>query len=335
MSVREAFAAQGQACDNLGSPFMGRLMPLIGERLSSGSPVADRVLSWPGDTTSNGQNVPLRLAGALHALRIGGLALTEVYPPCDVDDGALWQAVEAALTNHEDRIMRWLDSPPQTNEVRRSAAIASALSVLSGRYELPVELLELGCSAGLNLRFDHFRIAAGETVFGPEDAAVRISPDWTGPSPAPKQLPIIARRGVDLSPIDPAMEAGRLRLLAYLWPDQPDRMAMTDAAIGVAREIPAAISAGDAAEWIERALAEPAPDRLRVVYHTVAWQYFPQATKDRAEAAMRATRSPLARFSMEADGGRGAALTLTQYPNGEREVLGRADFHGRWIDWQG
>ncbi|MEM7710731.1 MAG: DUF2332 domain-containing protein, partial [Pseudomonadota bacterium] len=36
----------------------------------------------------------------------------------------------------------------------------------------------------------------------------------------------------------------------------------------------------------------------------------------------------------EADGGRGAAVTLTTWPSGEVRDAARADFHGRWIDWR-
>jgi hypothetical protein len=45
--------------------------------------------------------------------------------------------------------------------------------------------------------------------------------------------------------------------------------------------------------------------------------------------------APIARLSMEVDDSTpGAALTLTLWPGGEIIPLGRADFHGRWIDWQ-
>jgi len=109
---------------------------------------------------------------------------------------------------------------------------------------------------------------------------------------------------------------------------------MTEAAITIARQVPAEISSGDAGAWAESVLAEPSPGRTRVLFHTVAWQYFPETTKVCALAAMEATSSPLVRFAMEADGGRGARLTLTHYPSGEVQELGRADFHGRWVDWQ-
>ena len=333
MKVREAFVQQGEACVALGSPFMGRLMPLLAERLRPRNAVAERVLEWEGDPTHRGDSVPLRLAGALHALKLDGLALVEVYPPNEVDDDRLWDAVEEALVTRNDRLLDWLKSPPQTNEVRRAAALLPALAHIHARYEQPVELLELGASAGLNLRADQFRMELPGASFGPATSPLLLAPEWTGPVPSGDLPPVVARRGVDLSPIDPLHPKGRLRLLAYIWPDQPDRAARTEAAIQIAQHLPVTVDRGDAAVWVEAALSEPAPDRLRVLFHTVAWQYFPQATRDRALAAMAACPSPLVRISMEADGGKGAALTLTHFPTGTRESLGRVDFHGRWVSW--
>jgi len=162
---------------------------------------------------------------------------------------------------------------------------------------------------------------------------VHIAPEWRDGEPDWANVSIVARRGVDLSPIDPVTSDGRLKLLAYLWPDQSERITRTKAAIQIASEVPAEISGGDAGVWTEEALSAPASDRTRFLYHTVAWQYFPEATKTRALAAMEAHNGPLVRFSMETDGGRGARLTLTHYPSGEVQQLGRADFHGRWVEW--
>ena len=200
--VRDAFAVQARACTSLGSPFMGQLMALIADRLNPGTPVADRVLNWTGDPSPHGDSVPLRLAGALHALRIDGLALEEVYPPAQVDDDALWSAVSQAMETHSDRVLAWLDHAPQTNEVRRASAILPALAVIQQRYDMPVELLELGTSGGLNLRADRFRLDIPGASLGPSDARVVLAPDWHGPTP-PSVLPKIrSRAGVDLSPID-------------------------------------------------------------------------------------------------------------------------------------
>ena len=97
--------------------------------------------------------------------------------------------------------------------------------------------------------------------------------------------------------------------------------------------MPADISSGDAGAWTEQVLSSPAPGRTRVLYHTVAWQYFPEDTKVRILTSMKAHVGPLVHFSMETDGGRGARLTLTHYPSGEVQELGRCDFHGRWVAW--
>lgn len=312
---------------------MARLMALFAERLQPGSPVTDRLFDWPGNPATDADNAPLRLAGALHALRLTGQALAPVYPPVAPGDDDLWSAVSDALTRHSDAILPWLDSPPQTNEVRRAAAILPALALLRQQSGLPVELLELGTSGGLNLRADRFRLVLPGGSLGPVDAPVVLTPDWTGPMP-PTRLPeVIRRAGVDLSPVDPLTDEGELRLLSYLWADQPDRISRTRAAISLARQWPAEIDAGDAGAWLERQLSEPAHDRLRVVFHTVAWQYFPSETRQRAQAAMDNATSPLARISMENDGGTGAAVTLTTEGNPRPREIARADFHGRWIDW--
>ena len=336
--VRRAFREQGKACSDLGSPFMERLMRLIADRLEPGHPVADHVLGWAGDVSSSAQSVPLRLAGALHALKRAGCSgLEATYPPAEVSDEVLWNAVDVALRTRAAEVLAFLDNPPQTNEVRRSAALIPALHLLVARFGLPIRLSELGCSAGLNLRADHFLLKASGVSYGPPGAAVRLGPNWSGNAPPPSDLQVCARAGVDLKPVDPDRDVDRL--FAYLWPDQPERLALTAAAIETAKAHPAEISASDAADWLEKALAEPREGTAHVVFHTVAWQYFPTEAQARGEAALaeagrQATEAaPLARFAMEADGGRGAGVTLQIWPGGDTLALGRADFHGRWIDW--
>ena len=336
-TIHEAFTMQARACADLDSPFMERLMTLFAQRLTPGTPVADRLLDWPGDTSFRGDSVPLRLAGALHALRIEEVALADVYPPHAPSDDALWTAVSAAMAAHAPRLLAWLERAPQTNEVRRAAAILPVLAGLQARLRLPVRLLELGCSGGLNLRMEAFRADLGGRVLGDPASDVALTPEWSGPAPDGDVPQIIARAGVDLAPVETTSMEGRLRLLAYLWPDQPERIARTDAAIRIARERPATMDRADAGAWLDAVLARPAEGALTVVYHTVAWQYFPPASQARAEGAMAraARKGPLARIGMEGDGGRGASVTLTTWPSGRAHEVARADFHGRWIEWKG
>ncbi len=334
MSVAEAFRVQSVACTALGSPFMGRLMALCANRLTGDTKVGQHMLDWPGDPSPSADSLPLRLAGALHALKLEGQALTTVYPPHEAPDDVLWDEIESTFETHETHILAWLTSAPQTNEIRRSSVLLAALAETHARYPgKNVDLFELGASAGLNLAFDRYRLEAPGLALGPKDAAVVLNPDWSGPLP-PKALPnVTARQGTDLNPLDPTNPEHRLRLLAYLWPDQPHRQRLTDAAIDEVTRTPHRIDRMDAGDWLTAQLATPS-DHLRVVFHTVAWQYFPQATAQKATQAMQSASSPLVQIGLEADGkGDGGAVALTHWPEGRTEMLGRADFHGRWINW--
>lgn len=332
IAVRQAFRDQAAACATLGSPLMQRLMSGLAVALRPGDPVSDRVLGWQGDPSSRGDSVPLRLAGGLHALILTGQApdLATLYR---TDADPTGTAI-ATIHRHPAFLLDWLALPPQTNEVRRSAPLIAAAHWLTARFGLPLVLSELGASSGLNLLFDRYALTVHGRTYGPTDPALALTPDWTGPLPPLATPAILDRRGTDLNPLDPVRD--RLRLLAYLWPDQPDRIARTQAALDLAASLRAPLDRADAADWLERRLATPRNGALHLVFHTVAWQYFPQDTQARAVAAMTAAgrHSPVVRLAMETDHQTpGAALSLTLWPGGETIPMGRADFHGRWVDW--
>ncbi|MBU2956618.1 DUF2332 family protein [Paracoccus sp. 1_MG-2023] len=323
-TVREAFRDQARACRDLGSPMTADICDLLADALQDG-PVADRMLDWPGDPSSRGHSVPLRLCGALHALVLTGrdAALADAYAARRVDADLLL----AAIDGHRDFVLDWLDSPPQTNEVARSAALIGAARFLSGHCDMPLSLLELGTSAGLNLNFDRYHLFEGDGVV--------LTPEWRGDVPQ-GSFAVADRRGVDLNPL--SAEHDGLRLMAYCWADQDARLERLRAALALARTHPPMVEAGDAGAWLRDRLALPEPGRLRLVFHTVAAQYFPPQTLDMvADTLARSpadAASPLAHFGMEADGGHGAALSLTLRDGDTRRwSLGRADFHGRWIEW--
>ena len=328
---------QAAACDALGSPFTARLMRLLDGAIPPG-PLRERIAAWPGDVSNRGDSVPLRLAGGLHALARAGDPLASAYPPNEADDDTLRAALSDTMARESGALLRALDNPPQTNEVRRAACLIAAAHLLTARHGLPLVLSELGASAGLNLLFDRFALATPNGPRGPADPILTLTPEWRGGTVPPDAPPTIrSRAGVDRAPIDVCDPAQRERLISYLWPDQPFRIAMTEAAIAAG---PPGLDRGDAVDWLERRLARPRPDALHLVYHTVFWQYLPPHARLRAGellgiAGSRATAdAPLARLGMEGDGGRGAAVTLTTWPGGRTETLGRLCFHGRWIDWR-
>ena len=335
-AVRDAFAYQSKSCASLGSPFMEQLMRLCGDRDWPAGAVRDRIFGWPGELGPRGQSVPLRLAGGLHALRLqGNQVLDAVYPPARASNDALWDAVAEVLVTEEPFLTDWLDSAPQTNEVRRSGPLIALGHWLTNRFGLPIRTSELGASGGLNLHWDAYGLEVGGQTFGAADPALILRPDWTGPLP-PRTAPrVVERAGVDLNPLDPAVDA--LRLQAFLWPDQPDRLRLTRAAIAATTT---RIDKGDAVDWLASRLTHR-PGTLHLIYTTVAWQYFPADKQDDGTAMIEAAGAsatndtPLAWFGMENDGEmKGAALTLRLWPGDLVLDMGRADFHGRWIDWR-
>lgn len=340
MSLPRALGEQAVACRALGSAFTAHVLECLIDVLRPGPPLHERLLNWPGDLGPRGHSVPLRLAGTLHGLVLAGNApeLAALYPPHPSPAHmTLRQALEQALDVHAAQIGRWLDTPPQTNEVGRSAILIASGHWLSAHYGLPLMLSELGASAGLNLMWDHYALAIGPRHFGPDRPALTLSPDWQGPLPPQTHPQIRNRQGVDLAPINPQDPTQALRLQAYVWPDQPERLARLRAAISMAD---APVARADAADWLEDRLAIPHDGTLHLIYHTIAWQYFPPAVQARAQALIeaagaRATPSaPLAWLGMEADQSPdGAALNLRLWPGHHKITLGRADFHGRWVRW--
>lgn len=328
-AVRAAFHDQARSCRQLGSPLTARICDSLADVLAPDQGLtARRVLNWPGDPSSRADSVPLRLCGGLHALVLTGAAadLARAYAAGDVNPDLL----VATLRDHDATLEVWLDSPPQTNEVARSAALIAAARFLSDLCPLPLRLLELGASAGLNLNFDRYHLGAASH-------GVALTPDWRGTVPQ-GNLRVSSRRGVDLNPLDPDRDA--LRLMAYCWADQSARLSRLRGALQIARADPPQVDRGDAGEWLGVQLRDPVPGVLTMVFHTVAAQYFPAATTAACAdamacaAAQASPQAPLAHVEMEADGGEGAALRLAFWSGSARRwSLGRADFHGRWITW--
>ena len=87
----EALRSQGRGCAALGSPFMGRLMPLLADHWPTGGVMDAICAGFDGDLGSSGHSLPLRMAGGLHALVLTGqdAALAAVYPPAQPSDDAL------------------------------------------------------------------------------------------------------------------------------------------------------------------------------------------------------------------------------------------------------
>jgi hypothetical protein len=341
-AVRAAFRYQAEACRTMGSPFTALVSSLVAERIDRSGAVGCRLLDWPGDPSADA--LPLRLAGALHALALTGAdaGVVAAWPPNTVDREAIWRAMTGAFVRHEARILATLESPPQTNETARSGLLLPALLVVARETGLPLSLFEIGSSAGLNLSPDKFAYAYGDARHG-GPSGVTLAPSLRGAVPdLSGTLAIARRRGIDQAPVEIADTAARTRLLSYVWPDQSERLARCRAAIEIALDGGVRVERADAAEAVEALLANPVSGVATVVFHTIVWQYLAEPTKARvasalADAGTRATAAaPLAWLRFEGvgpSGGPPAQVRLTLWPEGRTRILAEGDFHGRWLDW--
>jgi hypothetical protein len=281
---------QGQACARLGSPMYGEVLDRVAADVEAGGVFA-MILS--GHENDPGRlALPLRLLGGMHRLVLDGRASTlrRWYPSTGGhwEAEAAWPDIALVAADHADRLRAALDQPPQTNEVGRSAALIGGLLILAHRFGLPIRLFEIGCSAGLNLRADHYRYRYPGGQWGPGDSPVTIEDAWRGRLPPMADLRIVERHGYDIAPLDATSRDGELTLLSYVWPDMTARLDRLRGAISIARSVAAPLHRCNAAEAV--AGLRVAEGTLTVLWHSITWQYLSASE----EAAVRAGIDALA-----------------------------------------
>jgi hypothetical protein len=276
--------------------------------------------------------VALRLMGAVHRLVLRGDApeLAAHYPSTGGRPGDAWPAFVDVLRDHREELRRLVDNPVQTNEPGRCVALLGGFLEVARATGLPLRLLEVGASAGLNLRFDRYRYALADERWGPPDSPLVIRSRLAGAGRPPLDTPlaVASRAGCDPRPVDPRTEEGRLTLTSYVWPDQLERLGRLGAALAVAGEVDAPVERAGAADWIEARLAEPAPRTATVVFHSIVMQYLPDEERERFERAVMS--QDVAWLRMEpADEAADVRLMLAR----EDRLIARAAYHGDFVEW--
>src|SRR4051795_1856417 len=123
------FRTQAEWCDKLGSPFTALLCRTLADRLDDTSGFGHRVLTWPLETL-RGDLVALRCCGALHYH-------VRSHPRPTADADALWEAVRATIAVHDQDLTRFIETPPQTNEVSRAGILLGGLALVAARRTPP------------------------------------------------------------------------------------------------------------------------------------------------------------------------------------------------------
>ena len=191
----------------------------------------------------------------------------------------------------------------QTNEVGRSAILGPALT--QGATSDPVQLVDVGCSAGLNMFCDKYRFDYGEHgVAGPDDSPVHINCRVVGGMPPVEPaLPIIADRiGIELNPPDLTDPDDARWLLACVWPGT-GRFRRAALAIEMGRPNPPPVLQGDALEVLPGVLAGLGEGHVVVLN---SWSFAYLSVEQRqayVEILVRAGRSrPVVWLCMDAPG---------------------------------
>jgi hypothetical protein len=344
------FDVQATAFGELGSPFMARICAAAAEDIRAGGPSLMLLEPWAHASRRQlfDEATPIRLFGALHDLVLSGQApeLARHYPTDDWpgDGAAAWRAAADLIPSHRQALAAFMTHEPQTNEVRRSAALLGGfLEATHLAGGLPFRGFELGASAGLNQFWNqfHYDLGGGRT-WGDEASAVRIAADWRGAEPDLGQsIQVVERAACDRRPVDLNDPLQRRRLEAYVWPDQRSRLANLRAAIDLALAAGVHVETGDAAVWT-RERAAPWAGALTVVYHSIFIQYVPkegrtalvQAIQDHGAAATPSAPFAWVRLEPDPRDMRTIEVRLTLWPKGEERLLALAHPHGTWADWQ-
>jgi hypothetical protein len=321
----EAFRHQAEQCEPR-SPLYAKLC-----RRSVNEPLVAEIAG--GDER---WDLPLRLLGGVHYLVLSGAC------PDAFSD---WASFCAALAEHRDFLSTFVATQAvQTNEVQRSWMLLPGFLELARRTEAAeLDLIELGPSAGLNLVWDRYRYRYEQGEWGPSGALLALAGDERGrPIPAAllEQMATVGERlGIDRSPLDVTSDEHPLLLKAFVWVGQQERLERLDRAIAALRRDPPRLLQGDFVELLPEALEQRRPDVLTVVFQTAALGYLTPEQRAQVRTALEVSGKDgrlafLSTGRPEDRSDQYYGLWLQLWPDGHRQLLAHADFHGAWLEWR-
>ena len=257
-------------------------------------------------------------------------------PRPDGDPGRLF--IELCHRRRDDLAELAATRTVQTNEVRRCTGLLPAFTLVEATRG-PLALIEVGASAGLNLRFDRYRYDYGDgLVVGPEQADLRLSTESRGATPPVSDpLPtVVWRIGIDLDPVD-VTDAESVRWArSLLWPEQVDRVDRFERAVAAAALDPPIIVRGNGVDLISEVAARAPDDARLVVFHSYTFNQVDAASKVRFDRALRELGRPVDRIAIEfsTEDPQPSLVHRSYSADGVSETtLATVHHHGAWIDW--
>ncbi len=223
---------------------------------------------------------PALILAALHDLALAGRApaLAAAYASAD-GDAAAAAAIDTLLRMTESVVAIAVRRKTRSNETGRCSVLFPAVAEAARRVGAnALGLIDVGCSAGLNLNVDRVGITySNGQRLGDPSSPVRMSASIVGDRPIPTlTMPeVVVRVGVDLDPVDVTNVDDARWLRACLGPDQSERAVRLEAEMALAASAPPLLLRGDAVEVLPEAFARVPADALPVVTTTWTLSHFP------------------------------------------------------------
>ena len=318
------------------------------ERLAMGISTDLKLLTLASGAIS--KPVPMIFLAAVHYLLLDGAAhpLAALYPdinpePCTAETD-LYPFFRDFCFQQRDEIENLIATHHvQTNEVRRCACLLPAFGIVARQAKgLPLALVEIGASAGLNLLWDHYGYDYGKGFFyGKRESLLHLTCALRGDNRPlfPKTFPQIASRiGIDLNPIDIRDESAVNWLRAFIWPEHAARFELLHRAIEIARNSPPELCKGDALELLPGIVETVPPEALPCLFHTfVSNQMSPEARNGMANIiADYGSKRDICCISIDlSDKYKYPRLELLSYIDGVKSYrhLANCSGHSRWLEW--
>jgi hypothetical protein len=243
-----------------------------------------------------------------------------------------------------DLVRRELHRYTQTNEPGRSAVLQAVIARMSQRHPGPVNLVDVGTSASINLFLDKFRVTAVDDG----DPLSLVCRDLGGVDRS-LALPYVASRvGIDIAPLDLANADDRLWLESCVWPEERRRQHRLEAIVDAWPTWPSfEVLVGSATARLDDALAVSPSTNLTVVINTWAAFYFSKAEQHDYYEMMtaRCANGNVAWISVESPYGiewptpssvsvppqSGGTHVLVTEPGGVPTSWGWCHHHGLWL----
>ena len=311
-----------------------------------------------------GQYPTFLFFGAVHRLLLRGVAHPlAAYYPSVAGDAALpaagaGPALESFGRAYAAELAETIRTRlVQTSVVQRTLGLRIGLGAIAARSARaplagPLHVIEVGASAGLNLRFDRYgyrlsgdRYGPAGQQYGDPDSPVQLAAEVYGPAPLPDldRMPVIGRvQGIDLNPVDAADPDAREWLEALVWPENHAQRELLGRALAAVAADPPPIAAGDAVDVLPELAAGLPAGEPRLVFHAATRIHVPRERRPAFDAAIRAAGAtgPLWRLSVEGapqpdprpDPVRYGAALLLHDPAGRARTVAVVDGHLRWIE---